>query len=337
MQSRYRRTLSIATLWVLLLIAGCPTSPTILYAYQDGVWKMHDDGSGKVKVVSNGSHPQWIPGTKDTIAFVRGDAIFNVDYQGTTTPKQIVDQADKHYSWSPDRQWIAYASEKDGNWNVYRVKVDGTGIQQLTNSPALDRYPSWSPKGDKIAFVSNRQNGDFDIYVMDADGSAQTNLTAGFQGGKGADLAPTWSLGGGLIAYWGDRNSQKDIYFIDVATGKITAVTNDAEEQIAPIWAFETSPDGRYLFYFQKTKPPTAQSLSLYRYELATKKIEQLATFASPSVLQPEWKSTVNPAYIYYSVANPLGKTEIFASQYHLVGSSQPGPKSLGEGQQPDY
>lgn len=342
MKSNYHGVLWILTVGMfLLLMVGCATSPTLLYTYQGDVWKMHGDGSGKVKVVSKGSNPQWIPKTKDTIAFIRGSAIYTVDYQGKTKPKQIVGQAGENFSWSPDRQWIVYESQKDGNWNLYRVKADGTGDQQLTDSPALDRWPKWSPKGDKITFVSNRQNGDFDVFVMEADGSKETNLTGAFQGGKGADLAPVWSLGGGLIAYWGDRNSKKDIYFIEVITGKITAVTNDTEEQIAPIWAFEASPDGQYLFYFQKAKPPTTHSLFLYRYERATKKTEQLAKFSSPSVLQPAWKSAVNPAYIYYAVSNPLaaplGKTEIYATQYHLVGSSQPGPTSLGEGTQPDY
>jgi TolB protein len=56
------------------------------------------------------------------------------------------------------------------------MNADGSNQTNLTNDPAPDTDPTWSPDGTKIAFISTR-NGNQDIYVMNADGSNQTNLT----------------------------------------------------------------------------------------------------------------------------------------------------------------
>ncbi|MDQ3835647.1 MAG: hypothetical protein M3270_01755, partial [Thermoproteota archaeon] len=61
---------------------------------------------------------------------------------------------------------IAFVSIKDGNEDVYVMNADGSGQTRLTDDPANDLSPSWSPDGEKIAFSSNRDNGDNEIYVM---------------------------------------------------------------------------------------------------------------------------------------------------------------------------
>jgi Tol biopolymer transport system component len=68
-------------------------------------------------------------------------------------------------------------SDRDGNWNIYVVSIDGSerldgsGRIQLTSSSSREGLPSWSPDGTRLAFVSDR-DGDFDVYVVDADGGA---------------------------------------------------------------------------------------------------------------------------------------------------------------------
>ena len=77
---------------------------------------------------------------------------------------------------------IAFHTERDGNGEIYAMNADGSGLTNLTNNPADDADPAWSPDGSRIAFGSNRDANEenpatVEIYVMDADGSSQPRLT----------------------------------------------------------------------------------------------------------------------------------------------------------------
>ncbi|MGB9723151.1 MAG: TolB family protein, partial [Chloroflexia bacterium] len=71
---------------------------------------------------------------------------------------------------------------------IYVMNADGSGVTRLTNHPAGDKHPAWSPDGKKIAFQSERSGGT-DIYVMNADGSGVTRLT----NHPAYDGEPSWS------------------------------------------------------------------------------------------------------------------------------------------------
>lgn len=86
---------------------------------------------------------------------------------------------------------LAFASNRDGNYEIYVTHADGSSPARLTNNAATDAQPAWSPDGTKIAFASNR-DGDFEIYIMDADGSHPMRLTntAAVHPGAAPDLSP---------------------------------------------------------------------------------------------------------------------------------------------------
>jgi len=71
---------------------------------------------------------------------------------------------------------IAFASYRDGNWEIYIMDADGSNQRRLTENHTDDAWPSFSPDGSKIAFESSR-DGNGEIYIMDADGSNQRRLT----------------------------------------------------------------------------------------------------------------------------------------------------------------
>ena len=83
---------------------------------------------------------------------------------------------------------VAFMSDRDGNWEIYVVNLDGTDLQRLTDSPAVEGLPTWSPEGESIAFVSDL-GGSWAIWAMDADGA---NSRALFDLGGGG-LGPNWT------------------------------------------------------------------------------------------------------------------------------------------------
>lgn len=85
---------------------------------------------------------------------------------------------------------IVFMSNRDGNWNIYVMNADGGQPTRLTDDPADDFSPAWSPDRSRIAFAS-RRDGNWEIYVMNADGANQTRLTNHPGGGSPSRGAPT--------------------------------------------------------------------------------------------------------------------------------------------------
>lgn len=107
--------------------------------------------------------------------------------------------------------------------------------KQLTTHTAIDDYPAWSPDGKKIVFTSDR-SGNFDIWVMDADGSSQKQLTINQE----LDSHPAWSPDGKNIAFWSERLGNRDIWVMDDEGGNQKQLTVNPSYDYAPSW----SPDG---------------------------------------------------------------------------------------------
>lgn len=84
---------------------------------------------------------------------------------------------DRHPAWSPDRCWIAFTRSIDGNDDIYAMSADGKTVRRLTSDAADDMFPDWSPDGTQISFISYRDEGYRNLFVMNADGSDQRQVT----------------------------------------------------------------------------------------------------------------------------------------------------------------
>ncbi len=76
---------------------------------------------------------------------------------------------DIHPTWGPDDEWIAFASDRTGDFDIYLANVLTDSVIHLTNDPSMDLYPAWNPRKNWIAFSSDRASGNWnlDIFAID--------------------------------------------------------------------------------------------------------------------------------------------------------------------------
>jgi Tol biopolymer transport system component len=163
---------------------------------------------------------------------------------------------DRNPSWSPDGSQIAFESGRENqmltyvNHDIYVMAADGSNVRRLTDDGADEGGPRWSPNGESIAYVkmeyfSNQspiENPAWDIYVMNADGTEQVQLTKD----PSYELEPSWSPDGAKIAFISDRNGQNfDIYVMNADGSNVMQLTNDSANEFGPAW----SPDGKQIVF----------------------------------------------------------------------------------------
>ena len=105
--------------------------------------------------------------------------------------------------WSPHNDRIVFSRLADGNFDIYSIRPDGSGLKRLTTAPGNDAHPSWSPDGTQIVFSSSRlgwrdeapmvdqPQAYGELFIMDADGSNQRTLTDN----RWEDGTASWAAG----------------------------------------------------------------------------------------------------------------------------------------------
>jgi Tol biopolymer transport system component len=108
------------------------------------------------------------------------DSNVSIVYTVPTTggvPKRITARGPSYlHGWSPDGRWLVYVGQRNNDFDIYRISVDGGDEIRLTTSPGLDDGPEYSPDGQYIYFNSAR-TGRMQIWRMRPDGSEQQQIT----------------------------------------------------------------------------------------------------------------------------------------------------------------
>jgi len=141
---------------------------------------------------------------------------------------------------------IAFASDRDGDDDIYVMNADGSGLILLTNTSAGERLLDGSPDGARIAFTLGGENYNDEIYVMNADGSQVRRLT----NNPASDRFPAWSPNGRRIAFVSDRDGEfpgtvMEIYVMNADGSNQTRLTHNQATNTCPAW----SPDGKQLAF----------------------------------------------------------------------------------------
>ena len=147
-------------------------------------------------------------------------------------------------SWSPDGKLIVFVSDRDEHpdvmpgWftsEIYVMDANGENQQNLTNNPADDGFPSWSPDGKRIVFQSGRDDRQYEIYVMDADGDNLQRIT---ENPNNEDEYPSWSPDGKQIVFSSARDGHfgYEIYVMDADGGNQQKLTENRHSDLDPTW-----------------------------------------------------------------------------------------------------
>jgi Tol biopolymer transport system component len=168
---------------------------------------------------------------------------------GEAQARNLTPDSDNDDDWmaafSPDGSRIAFRSERNDG-GIFLMDADGGNLRRLTEEGF---NPAWSPDGREIVYGTSlansphsRDNARSQLMVVNVETRERRRIDIG--SGKDA-VQPSWSPNGARIAYWGLRDTDRDIWTVPVGGGEPTQVTNDDATDWNPVW----SRDGEYLYF----------------------------------------------------------------------------------------
>ncbi|MEM7799538.1 MAG: protein kinase [Chloroflexota bacterium] len=185
--------------------------------------------------------------------------------------------------WSPDGSRIVFHSNRravDGEpiFDVYTIDINSRAVAQLTASPDGDLGPSWSPDGERIVFHRRFGLGRQELFMINADGSGETQLTTL----SAVSQFPAWSPDGSKIAFHSNANGVYDIFVLDMTTGELSTITNSQNNTFFPDW----TPNGEWIIYHGELAD---ENRELFMSNVATSEVIRL-TDSVDEERMPSWQ-----------------------------------------------
>lgn len=285
------RTILFTATWVSVVLAGCNwTGPTALQEPQpvpqpsaanlDILGRFGDETQAPFETAAytglqQNSFTEIGADTDPDVSPESGMIVFS-STQHSTAADIYVKKVDGHTvtrltndpandiqpSFSPDGRFVAYASDRSGNWDIYVMTVEGQKPFQVTEGLAHEIHPSWSPDGSQLCYsMYNPRTAQWEVWIVEVANTANKKFIA-------HGLYPVWcpSESVNRIAFQLARQRGTEMFsiwtvdLVDDEARYLTEVvpaTSDTAA-IAPAW----SPDGGSLVYTTvriETDPETGQ------------------------------------------------------------------------------
>ena len=136
-----------------------------------------------------------------------------------------------HPSYDPTGQRIVYVGSSSKSLDL--INADGSGHLTLVTAPGPTiSGPVFSPDGKRIVFGNVAGNGDYEIFVRNADGSVKRLTNS-----AGTDLWPSWSPDGSKIAFGSTRNGRLQIWSMSSTGGSATRLSHNSYTERTPVWS----------------------------------------------------------------------------------------------------
>jgi Tol biopolymer transport system component len=196
-------------------------------------------------------------------------------------------------SWSPDGELLAF-SYIGGPENIYIVGTDGGDVRPIVVRDQRDFRPEWSPDGSHLVFTTVI-DGVHAIVRVDVDGKNLRQVTPTEEAAGDPDYSPD----GRRLIYFTDEPLPRDLFVLDVASGKVTRLTDTADfEEMSPRW----HPDGRQAVFVGKETGEDVES-DIWALDTGSGARQNLTGTASVGEFHPDW-SHDGTRVVYIRVEN---------------------------------
>lgn len=235
--------------------------------------------------------PRWSPDGRQIIYAARvtqADTadLWIMDADGSN-PVQLTNSPDMDEvdpDISPNGLFIAFASNRSGNFDIYTMSIDGTNVQQITNDVADEVSPRWSPDGALIAYYAGtyNQTETSDLYIIASQGGVPNRLT---QNDAIPDLWVDWARSGAEIAFTSGQGlggDQRAIFTMPLG-GAAKQLTEGQIHDDDPTW----SPDGTRIAFDSNRQGDGVYDLFIV--DVATGNVSQLTDNTGDNVA-PAWQ-----------------------------------------------
>ncbi|MEM7111315.1 MAG: carboxypeptidase regulatory-like domain-containing protein [Chloroflexota bacterium] len=254
------------------------------------IYQQTETGETAVSLVENAATPAWSPdGSQLLFSRWQGDnyEVFLRDANGVIHNLSNHPSHDFHPAWHPNGQSILFASDRaDGLFQIYQMDVAGGNVQRIGNvSGNHTLFPQMSPDGSRISYMRASIldipcSWNWDIWLMNADGSGERRITNYFR----ADVFARWAPNGGELVYASCGAFAYDLYQRNPDSGaeiQLTDTLLDSE------WLGVYTPAGEKLAY-ASSAPGDSQ---IFMQSAGGGDVVQVTNVAG-EVTWPSWRPT---------------------------------------------